>query len=290
MSADRPSRAYVLSVYTKRLLRWQRTSYPYISGDAFSRLADFRFSPVSWRYSDKNKVNISDAQIIFCKGEELDAMLRDVPGIKAKVIICGNSDYEFHKPPSAIPGSVRALFLQNSFISDNKDIFTLPIGLENMRWGVNGHPKLLKKISSTDVEDKILFGPFGKTHQIRNEIFNNFNQVIGPWDVLPPKRITALEYSSIARNYRFIAAVRGNGIDTHRLWESLYRGNIPLVKDDAWSRSLSELELPIIRVRDWSVDAIWKSFASFSRDSIYPAHVDSLWMPFWEKKINSFLD
>ena len=290
MSADRPSRAYVLSVYTKRLLRWQRTSYPYISGDAFARLADFRFSPVSWRYSDKNRVNISEAAIIFCKGEELDAMLRDVPGIKAKVIICGNSDYEFHKPPSEIPGSVRALFLQNSFISDNKVIFTLPLGLENIRWGVNGHPKLLKKTLSTEVEDKILFGPFGKTHQIRNEIFNNFSQVIGPWDVLPPKRITAVEYSSIAKNYRFIAAVRGNGIDTHRLWESLYRGNIPLVKDDAWSRSLSELELPIIRVRNWSVDTIWKSFASFPRDSIHPAQVDSLWMPFWEKKISSFLD
>jgi hypothetical protein len=289
MSADRPSRAYVLNVYTKRFLRWQRTSYPYISGDAFARLADFRFSPVSWRYSDKNKVYISDARIIFCKGEELDAMLRDVPGIKAKVIICGNSDYEFHKPPSAIPSSVRALFLQNSFISDNKNIFTLPIGLENIRWGVNGHPKLLKKISSTGMEDKILFGPFGKTHQIRNEIFNNFSQATGPWDVLPPKRITASEYSLIAGNYRFIAAVQGNGIDTHRLWESLYRGSIPLVKDDAWSRSLSALALPMIRVEDWSTELIRQSFASFPKDSVDPAQVDSLWMPFWEKKISAFL-
>ena len=289
MSVERPSRTYVLGVYVKRLLRWQRTSYPYLTGDAFARIADFRLNPVAWRYSEKNKVGISNAQVIFCKSEGLNSMLKEFPEIKAKVIICGNSDFEFHEVPLGIPETVRALFLQNSFISDNKSIFTLPIGLENLRWGVNGHPKLMKWESSNSVKDRILFGPFGDTHRVRNEIFMEFSQVPGPWDVLPSKRISASEYSSIARSFRFIAAVRGNGVDTHRLWESLYRGKLPIVKEDAWSKSFVELGIPLITIDNWSAEAMNTQFRSFSREEFKPSDIESLWMPFWEKKIASFL-
>ena len=171
MNQKRPSRVYVLSVYIKRFLRWQRTSYPFLTIDAFAALADYRFNPVRWRLSDRNLVNIVNAEVIFCKSEELEILFRNHPGIKAKVIICGNSDFEFHKIPSGIPKSVRALFLQNSFISDNHTIFTLPIGIENFRWGVNGNPKLLDRILNKGVKDEILVGPFGKTHPVRREVY-----------------------------------------------------------------------------------------------------------------------
>ena len=290
MSDERPSRAYVAGVYTKRILRWQRTSYPYLTIDAFSRLADFRLNPVAWRLSERNLVDIKKAQVIFCRGEELENLFQLNSDLSAKVIICGNSDFEFHKIPTVIPNSVRALFLQNSFISDNRTIFTIPIGLENLRWGVNGHPNLLKRIDRDAVKDEILFGPFGKTHPIRRAVFEEFSHNHGPWEVLPPTRISAPEYAHIALNFRYVAAVRGNGVDTHRLWESLYRGIYPIVQRDSWSESFHYLGLPIQEVSMWNSSELLKASKSLPRNDFDPRRHSALWMPFWEEKIKSFLD
>ena len=290
MNDERPSRAYVFGVYAKRVLRWQRTSYPFLTIDAFAQLADYRFNPVRWRFKDRNKVNITNAEVLFCRGEDLSTLLELHPNLNAKVIICGNSDFEFHQIPSGIPGSVKALFLQNSFISDNQTIYTLPIGLENFRWGVNGNPKLLKKISFTAVRDEVLIGPFGKTHPVRNEVYKDFIERQGPWNVLPMNRISPKKYAKIARSYRYAAAVRGNGIDTHRLWESLYRGIFPIVQEDAWSRSLGELGLPLILIENWGTNTLIRKFDDLPRQSFNPNLLESLWMPYWEEKINSFLN
>ena len=277
-------------VYAKRLIRWQRTSYPYLTGDAFSKLADYRLSPVHWRLADRNWKSISEAQIIFCRGEELAPLFQSGVPISPKVIICGNSDFEFHEIPRGIPQSVRAMFLQNSFISDNHRIFTLPIGLENLRWGVNGHPNLLRRTSAHIERNEILFGPFGKTHPTRSQVFSTFSKVNGPWKVLPPSRISAQNYSRIAQNFQFIASVRGNGIDTHRLWETLYRGSYPVVQEDSWSSSLEVLSLPILRVPDWSLESILELLERHTYKGFNSRNIPSLWMPYWEDKIRSFLN
>jgi hypothetical protein len=290
MSDTRPSRAYVAGVYAKRILRWQSTSYPHITIDAFSRLADFRINPVAWRLNERNSMDISRSQVIFCRGEDLEGLLNSNLNIKPKVIICGNSDYEFHTLPKSLPKSLRALFLQNSYVSDNETVFTIPIGIENLRWGVNGHPKLLKKVRPNKVKDEILFGPFGETHSIRKEVFTEFTLHQGPWTVLPSSRISANEYSEIARQYRYVAAVRGNGVDTHRLWESLYRGIIPLVQIDSWSLSLQHLGLPIQFLSNWSARHISDLYDKLPKECFNPQDYEPLWMPYWENKIKGFLD
>jgi hypothetical protein len=289
MNQKRPSRAYVFGVYAKRFARWQQTSYPFLTIDAFADWADYRFNPVPWRLSEKNQMHINDAEVIFCKSEELELLFGEHPKIKAKVVICGNSDFEFHKIPIGIPKSIRALFLQNSFISDNHSIFTLPIGLENFRWGVNGNPKFLGK-KSNNVKDEILFGPFGKTHPLREEVYKELLGQRGPWKLLPPERISPSQYSKIVVNYRFVAAVRGNGIDTHRLWESLYRGISPVVQDDDWSRSLEYLNLPIGFVKNWNAQSLRIEVAKMPRQNFDSLDYECLWMPYWLNKISNFLN
>ena len=42
---------------------------------------------------------------------------------------------------------------------------------------------------------------------------------------------------------------RGNGLDTHRSWETLYLGRIPVVKSSAMDAVFDEL--PVILVNNW---------------------------------------
>lgn len=288
MPTSRPSRIYVTRVYFKRLIRWRRNSWPYISGDAFADLADYVYKPPKFRSFRKQRIPIQSASTIFCRSEDLEEMLllyRET--ISAKVIICGNSDFEFHQLPNNIPVSIKGLFLQNSFISDNKKIYSIPIGIENLRWGVNGNPRLLWKRSKR-AQQKVLFGPFGRTHKIREEVANTFSSGDTAWDFLGATRISPLKYAWIARGYQFIAAVRGNGIDTHRHWETLYRGIAPIVMKDAWSESFTESGIPFELINEWSQSEIHRILTK--EKYIDLRHLPMLWMPFWADKIETLVN
>jgi hypothetical protein len=49
---------------------------------------------------------------------------------------------------------------------------------------------------------------------------------------------------------KFVFCPRGNGVDTHRLWMSLYLNSIPIVKDHPTYKTFKHL--PIIFVKEWS--------------------------------------
>ena len=290
MSVSRPSRVKVAYIYFKRAVRWRRNSSPYVSGDAFADFCDFVYNPPKWRNFNRS-VLISEAEAIYCKSHELQEMLdKHSDEINARVIICGNSDFEFHSLPSRIPKSIRALFLQNSFISDNEFTFTIPIGIENFRLGVNGNPKFVRNSwKNQERKEKLLFGPLSPTHPAREIVIERFNRVDPLWDLVLD-RLSPKEYDQLTRKYFMIAAVRGNGVDTHRLWETLYRGATPIVVMDIWWESLRELFPQVVTISDWNLVEISEVVQSVNPVAFDPTRISALWMPFWEQKIRSYLD
>ena len=289
MSVSRPSRIKVAHIYFKRIIRWRRSSSPYISGDAFSDLADYVFNPPRFRnFTGKN--SISNARVIFCKSDELNMLFEQYHDeINAKVIIAGNSDFEFHQIPKNIPPSVHAMFLQNSFISDNRFIFSIPIGIENFRLGVNGNPRFIKpRRSSKKNRGRILFGPLSATHPVRELVLSHFSKQDSRWSLLS-SRLTPRSYDQIANSYSYIAAVRGNGVDTHRLWESLYRELTPIVVRDNWWKSLEQIFPQVITISEWNYSEIDKALGGYKGVEASAATCEALWMPYWKEKIGNFL-
>lgn len=289
MTVDAPSRTYVLGVYLKRFLRWRRCSWPYLSVDAFSNLADVSLYPPKYRQKNPTQEKIEAASVIFCPSDRLDDFLDEYKGkIHPTVIISGNSDREFHNLPTNIPSSVRLLLLQNSFISDNKMIRTLPIGVENFRFGVNGHPRLFpNSLIPPTARGRILFGPFGSTHPLREEVTATFEAIAGNW-VFKKGRIPPRSYRKlVAEEFEYIACVRGNGVDTHRLWETLYRGRKPIVQADRWLASLEFLQPHTQIVAKWSLKEI-SHCQDFIVEDFNPQDIPEIWMPYWANLISEF--
>jgi hypothetical protein len=52
------------------------------------------------------------------------------------------------------------------------------------------------------------------------------------------------------RSSKFVFCPRGNGIDTHRIWETLYMGSIPIVKYERSHHLFTDL--PILFIKDWN--------------------------------------
>jgi hypothetical protein len=195
--------------------------------------------------------------------------------------VSGNSDFEIHDLPARLPRNLKRMYLQNSFISDSSKIFTLPIGSESIRWAKNGFPRLLSsRDPSSPLLNRVLIGPFGATHKIRTQVVHDFLSVPGPWDVLNT-RLNPSELSELMKKYRWVASPRGNGVDTHRTWESLYRGVQPLVEADDWSNSLDYLKLPILKISDWTPDTLNELIAAAAHVEINPQKLAPLWLEYW---------
>ncbi len=122
-----------LFVKFKQKIYKNKTNYPYLSGDSFARACDVTVY-------NANKVSptiLADAYSIFCTGEKLEQFLEEYRGlINATILGVGNSDRDFYSLNCDFPRSVKAVYLQNSHIS-NGFFRTLPIGLENLRYGRN---------------------------------------------------------------------------------------------------------------------------------------------------------
>lgn len=64
-------------------------------------------------------------------------------------------------------------------------------------------------------------------------------------------RAGRLRYLSELPLSSFVLCPEGNGIDTHRLWETLYMGGVAVVKSNSCINELVK-DLPVVIVRKWS--------------------------------------
>lgn len=86
--------------------------------------------------------------------------------------------------------------------------------------------------------------------KVRNHILNlvkNLDVEISIPDFTKNGRI---DYLKKLRETNFVLCPEGNGVDTHRLWETLYMGGTPIVKSHIAIDNLVST-LPVILVKNW---------------------------------------
>lgn len=285
----KPNKIYVAGVKIRQMLYRNKTSYPYLSSDAFVDLCE-----VSYPYHEEELTaefvsKLINAKKVFCPSHLSSKMLENYGHLmNAELLIFSNSDHEFHDQLKNLPTNVKLILLENSYISDDKLIFTLPIGIENLRVGMNGMKGLFKTNRASQKLRQLLVGPFSPTHPIRRGVVLNFLSITGPWAVIN-HRMNPKRYAAVAKRYGAIACVRGNSVESHRLWETLYRGSIPLVLRDKWAESLKTLNLPLQLVESWDPSHIREILDQMKFERFNPESVASLWMPYWENFIDEKL-
>jgi hypothetical protein len=262
----------------------KKTNFPFLSGDGFAQVCGAVYgSPIG------NQTSLYDAKSIFCHSDQLETFVSEHgASLTSHTLLVGNSDRDFYELDIELPSTIKRVYLQNSHISDGQ-IQTLPIGLENLRHGRHG---LLKYFRGEDLTqekiDAILVGPFSPTHAERKEL--------SKWGILKSNHLKYVDHyvetvklAEYSRMFKFVACPRGNGTDTHRFWETLYRGSIPVVKRSQWSRSISELGYPIMQLSEWSFDEFFSLSQSNYYQSFKPNEISKLWLNEWDSIINSNL-
>jgi hypothetical protein len=175
---------------------------------------------------------------------------------------------------------------------DNPNLRTIPLGITNDCNDSSKH----RIFGNTDIMIEVMNQP----RNIKNLVFMNFSlqnckqerQFIydsfkdKPWVTNAKSDFTLQgrkKFLEELRNHTFVLSPRGVGIDTHRMWETLYMGSIPIVKRHL---ALDEfVDLPICWVNHWN--EITEDFlqSEYKRISESSWNMEKLKMSYWVNRI-----
>lgn len=94
-------------------------------------------------------------------------------------------------------------------------------------------------------------------------------------------------YYKYIRNHQFVICPRGNGFDTHRMWEALYLGSIPICVSNPVVDYFAKY-LPICAVKSWN--HVTPDFLELEYERIMECdtwNMDMMKLGWWKEKILS---
>lgn len=259
----RVKRKIIRSVY--RVLKYRPSSYPFISGDGFRKMADHI-------YEDGNcKINagkIYSGDIVFLQTDLIEKFFNEIhPQIQNPYkLITHNCDRKITPTDlKFIDGKITKWFAQNVEVTHPK-LFPIPIGIENKGLVLSGYHflKNYKSLNSKNRKPKILFGFNVDTNfELRSIVLNKLRCSKNAEEL---ERVDDEKYFDILNEYMFVASPEGNGPDCHRTWEAIALGIVPFVDSNFLYTYFKKLGAPIILTDSWdTIDSLEISEVNYSK-------------------------
>jgi hypothetical protein len=227
--------------------------------------SDFNWNPVIAHQPDKHKY-ISDFTsgepynnpgVVFCYSHLL-ASFADYLDLFQNpfILVSHNSDENIRDTPHVrrILNHPRLArwYAQNICLPlpTVSKLYMLPIGIANLQWP-HGNLYKLQQVISRDYhkpKTQAIYMSFKIETQVelRERCYRSLYRVI---PFLPP-----VDFESNLRRmvtYKYCICPEGNGVDTHRLWEALYLGVVPIMVENAFTKNVRDMGFPCVLVASW---------------------------------------
>ena len=178
-----------------------------------------------------------------------------------KICVIGHSDYPVTQD---IMKDFDLVFCINKD-NQNENCIPLPLGVcnsteESDKHILLGNVEIISNVIKKQVEKKNLIYlnvDVTTNPSVRQNVIDKFKNF--PWVKfeLPEYSINGRElFLTNLKESKFVFCPQGNGIDTHRIWETLYMGSYPVVIRHSTHNNLNDL--PILFIDSW--DEITENF------------------------------
>ena len=200
-----------------------------IHGDRFVELADYA---VEQNDSVVDESQLHKDGLIFVKTDRIPEFFQIVKDLPYRyVIISHNSDHNITTELyDKKPANVLHWFAQNVLIRRH-DLTCIPIGIERpCVSGMDTVGVILEALKEEIEPDNVAYLNFAwETNPgYRQPIIETYKDK--KWVTVERGRIPLQEYLRNIKRHVFTFCPPGNGWDTHRLWETLYMGGIPIAE------------------------------------------------------------
>ncbi len=264
-----------------------------VSNNEFSKLNLKNFNVVFKQNSTilykKNNFTLRENTVIFTSivlVEELFKLLYQIKDFKNIKIICAQGDDDFSNLLlDKKPNCVSKIYSTN-VSTKNEKLIPIPIGLSN-----NYSPKnlLIKDFNELNVtnyfksKENFLYVNFQENTNSskRENIYSFFESK--EWARVDHPNLELNDYKNNLENSSFILCPWGNGFDTHRIWESLYSGSIPIIENHITYQYLENLPAIFIdNLVNLNEKYLDDSIKNLSENDF---NFEKLYMNYWINKI-----
>lgn len=263
----------------------------YVNADRLIALCDHIF----WADSFLNRgpdISFKGGESVFCKIDRVwECFGRLVRTNRRVVLVTGQGDFPIdEKRVREAPANIAAWFGSNA-LSEDPRIHPLPLGLGSQDCPVTLRAvDIASALEGTPPRDKWLYVNFrpDTNPAIREPIYSHFKNLSdAEWVTFQPplEQGNNASYLNALTSHRFVLCPPGFGVDTHRMWEALYGGAIPIVLRSPAMRAFADL--PILLVDDYAEVSFERLQAEESRIRNHTWNLDALFLPYWRKKILS---
>lgn len=238
--------------------------YDFVHGDRFLKMADIvlRKKERSDYYEVKDWTNKKilffedipsswdNPKLIFMNTEDVKEFLNHIEKLQNPfVLLSHNSDTNITSEyiPLCENDKLIHWFTQNPYIQHPKISF-LPIGLANPIWPHGNYPIFSIVQSFAQMKNLTYYANFLiETNRTAREYCLDILQKKGiPYFAKSPP----LQYLMQLKKSIFCICPEGNGVDTHRLWETLYMGSVPVLLKNSFTERISK-DYPCILLDKW---------------------------------------
>ena len=202
-----------------------------------------------------NEFEISENQVIFCNTYMVN-LLFEVLNVKSNLknikLITHQTDLPITEKLFRTKPDCISEWYSINVAYEHKNLHSIPLGLSNEYSPKNilkNHYK--EKISeNTNEKNDELYVNFQKNtnNKERGKLVKKLEK-LDHVEVDEPK-LSVNEYLEKLIKFKFIFSPHGNGIDTHRIWESIYAHSIPVTKKHPNFKTFNDL--PIIQLEEYS--------------------------------------
>lgn len=223
-----------------------------VNGDAFRGLCDHTF----WHNAaPRENPGFRHGDVVFCKIDEVWRLFRALRRTRKRIVlVTGEGD----KPVTPDlwqqrPPHVAAWFGTNMFAAA-ETAHPLPLGLGNANDPATLDWADIENASAQPpVRSQFLYANFGtrSNPSVREPLLDWVSRPEQDWITRQPHAAGEGKavYLKQLFAHRYVLCPPGNGEDTHRMWEALYCGAIPIVRNSPAMRDFRDL--PILFVEDF---------------------------------------
>ena len=187
------------------------------------------------------------------------------------ILYLHNSDHPFDYTykPLLESKSIQKVYAQNvTYPEYHNKIQLLPIGIANSMWphgDLDALYTVMKKTYKQRKKKSVYVNINPGTYGYRKSVLNVIKQT-DCYQICGSKGY--MEYLEELAEHRFCLCLRGNGVDTHRFWESVYLGVIPIIINNSstdcasFVMYLQQLDIPFYEIKTDNLDSLSTKYNS----------------------------
>jgi len=258
-----PVRYFLLDIYFKsrfkislilrpRKLQSRISSYPYLCWDTYYDQSNARVTSKEELAELHENLQNQDLKSVYLLTELLDSFeaVLKISKFRIKKLIIGESD-DHNYVSRLIPLLTKVdEIYANHLIGFHPRIRSLPVGIERQVYRSGGQINDFRKNLDNDPSKRniqILVAWNNATNTNRKRHLEKFESSKKTFIIR--NRINASTFHSMLRKTLFVPCPAGNGLDTHRVWEAIYLGAVPVILE---SEFCGDATWPVIVVKNWS--------------------------------------